>query len=173
MTQTNRNRLLTLKACLPHTWTPFFAKHGNFTPVQQQAIPSILDGKNTLVIAATASGKTEAAIVPLLERYCLGPIRQKRVPQPPKCLRILYISPTRALVRDLYERLRGPFAALKLSLAMKSGDTAHCLHQKHTNSSYHNAGIDRFPTHSSTPSADPTSSRSAGRNPPVRWRSPR
>lgn len=124
MTQTNRNRLLTLKACLPHTWTPFFAKHGNFTPVQQQAIPSILDGKNTLVIAATASGKTEAAIVPLLERYCLGPIRQKRVPQPPKCLRILYISPTRALVRDLYERLRGPFAALKLSLAMKSGDTA-------------------------------------------------
>ena len=123
MTRTQHDRLLALKARLPRTWTPFFARHGNLTPVQQQAIPSILDGKNTLVMAATATGKTEAVIAPLLERYCLGPIRQPKRTLPPSRLRILYICPTRALVRDLYERLRVPFAALELSLVMKSGDT--------------------------------------------------
>ncbi len=123
MTRTQHDRLLALKARLPRTWTPFFARHGNLTPVQQQAIPSILDGKNTLVMAATASGKTEAVIAPLLERYCLGPIRQPKGTLPPSRLRILYICPTRALVRDLHERLRGQFAALELSLVMKSGDT--------------------------------------------------
>ena len=59
-----------LKSRLPRTWTPFFARHGSFTPVQEAAIPPILEGHNTLVIAATAGGKTEAAIVPLLERHC-------------------------------------------------------------------------------------------------------
>ena len=123
MTRTKRDRLLALNARLPRTWTPFFARHGNLTPVQQQAIPLILDGKNTLVMASTATGKTEAVIAPLLERYCLDPIRRPKGTPPPSRLRILYICPTRALVRDLYERLRGPFAALELSLVMKSGDT--------------------------------------------------
>lgn len=37
----------------------FFARHGQFTAVQQQAIPPIVAGKDALVITATASGKTE------------------------------------------------------------------------------------------------------------------
>ena len=112
-----------MPARLPHTWPVFFARHGNLTRVQQEAIGPILDGRNTLVAAATASGKTEAAIAPLLERHVLdtagaGP-RQERIRE----LRILYICPTRALVRDLYARLAGPLAELGVALAMKSGDT--------------------------------------------------
>ncbi|MCA9997665.1 MAG: DEAD/DEAH box helicase, partial [Anaerolineales bacterium] len=73
-----------LKTQLAHTWPVVFARHGNFTAVQQQAIPPILAGNNTLVIAATASGKTEAVIAPLLERL----LQQK----PPEGeLRLLYI----------------------------------------------------------------------------------
>ena len=103
------------------TWSPvFFARHGSLTPVQQQAIPLILAGHNTLVIAPTASGKTEAVIAPLLERHVLGGAAPAGG-EP--SLRILYICPTRALVRDLYERLAPPLAQLEVTLGMKSGDT--------------------------------------------------
>ncbi len=104
-----------VKKLIPHTWPLFFARHGQFTAVQQQAIPPIVAGRDALVIAATASGKTEAVIAPLLERYW----EQLRQPG----LAILYICPTRALVRDLYERLRPPLADSGIRLSMKTGDT--------------------------------------------------
>ncbi len=104
-----------LKASLARTWPAFFAGHGTFTEVQRRAIPVVLAGQDALVVAATASGKTEAAVAPLLERHILGRHRAG--------LHILYICPTRALVRDLYERLAPPLRALGVSLAMKSGDT--------------------------------------------------
>lgn len=56
---------------LPHTWSAFFTHHDSLTPVQQQAIPAILAGRDKLVCAPTASGKTEAVIAPLLERWLL------------------------------------------------------------------------------------------------------
>ncbi len=108
------------KGSLQHAWSPFFTRHGSLTPVQQQAIPFILAGHNTLVIAPTASGKTEAVIAPLLERHVLG-AEAPRSGEPE--LRILYLCPTRALVRDLYERLAPPLAQLQVILGMKSGDT--------------------------------------------------
>jgi ATP-dependent Lhr-like helicase len=106
-----------LKARLPRTWSVLFARHGGFTAVQRQAIPTLLAGRDTLVIAPTASGKTEAVVAPLLERHVLG------VDGPPAQLRLLYVCPTRALVRDLYERLVGPLGLLGVQLAMKTGDT--------------------------------------------------
>ncbi|NOZ50670.1 MAG: DEAD/DEAH box helicase [Chloroflexi bacterium] len=105
---------------LRHTWPVFFARHGSLTRTQQEAIPPILAGHNTLVVAATASGKTEAVLAPLLERHILTAARQGRNDP---ALRLLYICPTRALVRDLYERLQPFLAALHISVVMKSGDT--------------------------------------------------
>ena len=90
-----------LQTQLAHTWSVFFAHHGNFTPIQQQAIPPILAGENTLISAATAAGKTEAALAPLLERHLFS--ASKLNASRPTGLTILYICPTRALVRDLYE----------------------------------------------------------------------
>lgn len=110
------NHLHQLQKRLPRTWPVFFARHGNFTPAQAAAIPSILAGENTLIIAATAAGKTEAALAPLLERQIFGEDQ-------PTGLAILYICPTRALVRDLYERLAHPLELLQVALSMKSGDT--------------------------------------------------
>ncbi|MCP4357973.1 MAG: DEAD/DEAH box helicase, partial [Chloroflexi bacterium] len=103
-----------VKKHIPNTWPLFFARHGRFTPIQQQAIPPILDGRDTLVIAATASGKTEAVISPLLERFW------QQLKQPG--LSILYICPTRALVRDLYERLRPILDNTDITIGMKTGD---------------------------------------------------
>ena len=108
------------QSSLRHTWPVFFARHGSLTRTQQEAIPPILAGRNTLVIAATASGKTEAVLAPLLERHILTVARQGGNDP---ALRLLYICPTRALVRDLYERMQPFLAALHISVVMKSGDT--------------------------------------------------
>ncbi len=105
-----------VKALVPHPWPLFFARYGRFTPVQQQAIPPIVNGNDTLVIAPTAAGKTEAVIAPLVDRYWW-------ILQQPG-LRILYICPTRALVRDLYERLTPVFLDTAVTLGMKTGDVA-------------------------------------------------
>jgi|GEM_PF-178065 len=116
----NDERLDKIFVRIRRTWPQFFARHGNLTPIQRAAIPKILRGANTLIISATASGKTEAAIVPLIERHLL----KKQTPSQRKSLCLLIICPTRALTRDLYERLLTPLTELGVVLAMKTGDTA-------------------------------------------------
>ena len=105
-----------VKAKLPHTWPLFFTRHGNFTSVQQRAIPPIVTGRDVLLIAATATGKTEAVVAPLVERFW----RQLRKG---RGLTILYICPMRALVRDLHGRLEAALAGAGIAVAMKTGDT--------------------------------------------------
>jgi len=97
---------------LPHAWPAFFARFGRLTPVQRATIPAVLGGESVLVVAATASGKTEAACAPLVERF-IG----RRSPWT-----ILYLSPTRALVNDLDARLRSPLDALHLRVERRTGD---------------------------------------------------
>lgn len=104
-----------LKSALPHTWSAFFGRHGNFTPAQLAAIPPLLAGENVLLCAPTASGKTEAALAPLIERH-LPPVR------PTPCLTILYLLPTRALINDMWTRLHAPLDALHISCAVKTHD---------------------------------------------------
>ena len=104
---------LRLKSRLVRTWSAFFEQHGNFTPVQYAALPVLLDGHNAIICASTASGKTEAAIAPLVECHCFAQDRG---------LRLLYITPTRALANDLVERLSLPLEYLQLSLAVKTRD---------------------------------------------------
>jgi ATP-dependent Lhr-like helicase len=106
---------LTLKTRLPRTWSPFFARHGNFTPAQLAAIPPLLDGHNVILCAATASGKTEAALAPLIERH-LPPARNTQH------VSILYLLPTRALIADIAQRLATPLATLRVTLAVKTRD---------------------------------------------------
>ncbi len=104
-----------LKSRLPRTWDAFFGRHGNFTPIQQQAIPVILDGHPVLLHAGTASGKTEAALAPLIERYLPAD-------RPEAQLTLLYLLPTRALINDLLARLDTPLSTLRLTAAVKTHD---------------------------------------------------
>src|SRR4051794_6334011 len=103
----------------------FHAVFGGFAglrPVQREAIPPLLEGRGTLIVAPTASGKTEAALAPLL-RGALD-----RVSVRPYAL---WICPTRALVNDLYERIAPSFRRLGLKLAVRTGE--------------HKAGLSRQP----------------------------
>ena len=93
------------------SWSPFFGRHGRLRPIQRNAMPAILEGADVLVIAPTASGKTEAACAPLVERNFARPHWT-----------ILYVSPTRALVNDLFERLAGPIEQMGLTIRRRTGD---------------------------------------------------
>jgi ATP-dependent Lhr-like helicase len=120
-----------IRAALRRTWTPFFSRFGRLTEVQVRAIPAILAGRNVVVISPAASGKTEAVVAPAVERLLSqSPKSKVRMPKSGvrhsslgvRRLAILYVSPTRALVNDLYRRLVEPLGYLGLALARKTGD---------------------------------------------------
>ncbi|RLE94239.1 MAG: ATP-dependent helicase [Thermoprotei archaeon] len=86
------------------------------TPVQEKAFPLILEGKNVLIVAPTGSGKTEAAVIPVLSRLLSEGVGEKGI-------NILYITPLRALNRDLLDRLEWWCSKLGLSIGVRHGDT--------------------------------------------------
>ena len=85
------------------------------TPIQRESEEVLLSGKDALLVAPTGSGKTEAAVIPLVSRA----LDQNWEP-----LSILYITPLRALNRDMDKRL-GPFLEpLGLDVSLRHGDTS-------------------------------------------------
>src|SRR5512132_22878 len=86
------------------------------TPAQEQGWPAIASGKHTLIQAPTGSGKTLAA-------FLYGIDRLNR--EPGAGLRLLYVSPLKALNYDVERNLRGPLAGLDsdLRVAVRTGDT--------------------------------------------------
>ncbi|MGC9071556.1 MAG: DEAD/DEAH box helicase [Acidilobus sp.] len=84
------------------------------TRVQVEAARAILGGSNVLVTAPTGEGKTEAAILPLLSALLSMP--------DVKPVAILYITPMRALINDLYRRITYWSRPLDFIVAKKHGD---------------------------------------------------
>ena len=64
------------------------------TPIQQQAIPIVLEGRDVLGVAQTGTGKTAAFVLPILHRLTKGPMRR---------VRALIVAPTRELAEQTYE----------------------------------------------------------------------
>jgi ATP-dependent RNA helicase RhlE len=67
------------------------------TPIQQQAIPVLLSGKDVLGTAQTGTGKTAAFALPIIQKLMEGPRPEKRV------VRALIIVPTRELAVQIQE----------------------------------------------------------------------
>lgn len=90
--------------------------------VQELAIPVVIAGGDVIISAATASGKTEAAFLPLISRIVSAPAKPG--------YRGLYISPLKALINDQYRRLEGLCEDVALPLHMRHGDVAQSAKQR-------------------------------------------
>src|SRR6476646_6748021 len=86
------------------------------TPAQDKGWPAIAAGGHVLVQAPTGSGKTLAAFLSAIDRL---------TDAPGGGLRVLYVSPLKALNYDVERNLRGPLAGIqsKLRVAVRTGDT--------------------------------------------------
>src|SRR5579859_3286081 len=85
------------------------------TEIQRVSLDLLLESDHdALLVAPTGTGKTEAALLPLLSR-------RLRAPSAPTAL--LYITPLRALNRDLEQRLISLVEAVGLTAGVRHGDT--------------------------------------------------
>ena len=84
------------------------------TEIQRLALPVLTTGADALLLSPTGTGKTEAVLLPLLTRRLADP-------SPP--ISILYVTPLRALNRDLEHRLVALVEEVGLTAAVRHGDT--------------------------------------------------
>ncbi|HEX9006222.1 MAG TPA: DEAD/DEAH box helicase, partial [Bacteroidota bacterium] len=109
----------------------FVRRFGQLTPAQALGWPSIAAGQNTLILAPTGSGKTLAAFLWAINHLVDQKVREKLDPG----VRILYVSPLKALNNDIERNLREPLAGIReeaerlgvplpaLRAAVRTGDT--------------------------------------------------
>lgn len=86
------------------------------TPIQAQAIPQILTGRDVVGIAQTGTGKTAAFTLPLLHR-----LMANKIPTRANSVRVLVLSPTRELASQIEKAVRTYGAKLPLKSATVMG----------------------------------------------------
>ena len=88
------------------------------TDPQMKLVPLVMAGKNALLMSPTGTGKTEAAFLPILDRLVReGPAREKGT-------KLLYITPLRALNRDMLDRMRWWCKRFDIRLGVRHGDSS-------------------------------------------------
>ncbi|GLK80565.1 DEAD/DEAH box helicase [Methylopila turkensis] len=89
------------------------------TPIQAQAIPALLAGRDLMGIAQTGTGKTAAFALPIIEKLIANPRMAPR-----RGCRVLVLSPTRELASQIADSFRSYAKNLKLSIAVVFGGVA-------------------------------------------------
>ena len=103
------------------------------TRAQELGWPAIGAGRHTLIHAPTGSGKTLAAFLWCVDRLLTDPPRQRSARA--RSVRVLYVSPLKALTYDVERNLRAPLAGIRrtaerlgvtvadVRVASRTGDT--------------------------------------------------
>ncbi len=88
------------------------------TDPQEKLVPIVKEGKNALLMAPTGTGKTEAALLPILDVLVReGEAREKGT-------KLLYITPLRALNRDMLDRMQWWCKRFDIRLGVRHGDSS-------------------------------------------------
>src|SRR5437879_328399 len=124
-----------LSLFLPAVQQWFRSALGEPTPPQRQGWPAIAAGQNTLILAPTGSGKTLAAFLACLDGLWRNPPEGRGV-------RVLYISPLKALNNDIHRNLQVPLEGVAetarrmgqplpvIEAAVRTGDTPTAERQR-------------------------------------------
>ena len=83
------------------------------TPVQAQAIPHLMEGRDVVATAQTGTGKTLAFAIPLIEALCAQPRS--------KAIKVLILSPTRELAIQIEEAFRQLADGMRIRTAVVVG----------------------------------------------------
>src|SRR5437763_6437368 len=120
---------------LPPVQAWFRNTFGQPTAAQHLGWPAIAAGQHTLILAPTGSGKTLAAFLACLDLLW-------RTQPLPRGVRVLYVSPLKALNNDIYRNLQVPLAGIAataeqmgqplptLEMAVRTGDTPAAERQR-------------------------------------------
>ncbi|WP_313694849.1 DEAD/DEAH box helicase [Halorarum halobium] len=120
------------------------SERGFTTPTepQRRAIPPLAAGRDALVIAPTGTGKTETAMLPVFDSLVRGEGADGDAAAaetaagdagPPEGIGALYVTPLRALNRDMQERLEWWGETLDLDVQVRHGDTTDYQRSKQAN----------------------------------------
>src|SRR5271154_1990371 len=110
---------MALEDFAPATRRWFENAFGEPTPPQEQAWPAFARGEHVLVCAPTGSGKTLAAFLWALDRLVAEE-------QPRTGVRVVYVSPLKALAYDIERNLRAPLKGIgaeEIRVGIRTGDT--------------------------------------------------
>jgi ATP-dependent Lhr-like helicase len=123
---------------LPPVRDWFRAALGEPTPPQRLGWPAIAAGQHTLILAPTGSGKTLAAFLACLDRLWRDGLDHPL----PRSVRVLYVSPLKALNNDIHRNLQLPLEGVAetarrmgqplpaLEAAVRTGDTTTAERQR-------------------------------------------
>ena len=89
---------------------------GGPTPAQVEGWPRIGAGRDVLIAAPTGSGKTLAAFLVCIDRLLQASVSE----DVPEAIDVVYVSPLKALARDIHQNLEIPLAEIR-SLASEQG----------------------------------------------------
>ena len=96
------------------------------TEIQKKAIPYIFSKEDCIVTAPTGSGKTECSVIPIFSH--LNKTKQKGK------IKALYVTPLRALNRDVFRRITDYAHQDDLEIEIRHGDTPQSTRKKISNS---------------------------------------
>jgi len=97
-------------------------KWESFTPIQDMSIPEIIETKNDIILSSgTASGKTEAAFLPILS------LVEKEAEE---VLKVVYISPLKALINNQFERIESLCQETNIPIHRWHGDISQLKKKK-------------------------------------------